>query len=141
MKKKLVTQFSYDFELFGLVSRAKDYTLAWHLNQIHDFHFVRKDDLHLEFNQQKKISVLIHHDTSEFYCYELIKNRLLESNHLSMKYFLPELPQFDFFLKLASQLPDFNVNELISSIREIPLVDYIVRIDINKLKQKENLLY
>lgn len=140
-KSKLFTPISYDFLLLGIVSRAKDHKLAWHLNKTKLFDFVKEEDIEIEFKDNSKILIGNFKCESEFHTHYLLKNKLHFTNHKTFKLMLPELQQFDFFIKLHSQLDDFDFEALISSIRDISAIDYILKIDVENVKHKENLLF
>jgi len=140
-KTKLFEALDYDFELLGLVSNVKEHKLAWQLNQLPFFHFVKKDDIKIEFNYDT--SILISNCKSEKLHHEftLLKNKLSFSNHASLNYLIPELYRFDYFIKFRVLVDGFDIDQLISSIRNLPVVDYMTLLDLSKIKQKENLLY
>ncbi|MFY0690116.1 MAG: IPExxxVDY family protein [Cyclobacteriaceae bacterium] len=140
-KRKLNLDTPYDFVLLGLVCGKKEHQLAWHLNQLRGLHFVKEKDINISFKNDTTIKVSNYITKTEFYQFDLLKNRLLLSNSQKQKFLLNELQQFDYFLKLSLQIDDFNVDQLISSLRNIPVVDYLVEIDLNRVKQKDNLLY
>lgn len=140
-KSKLFTPISYDFQLIGIVSSVKDHQLAWSLNQTQLFNFKKEEDAIIEFKDLSKITIGYFECKSEFHTHLLIKNKPHFSNNKSFKLVLPELQQFDFFLKLQSQVDDFDQEALISSIRDIETIDYLVKLDLEKIKHKENLLF
>jgi len=78
---------------------------------------------------------------SEMHHHTLLRNRLVAGNVKTGQLLLPELQQFDFFLKLMTDVDEFDLDPLISSLKQIPVIDYLVKLDIEKIKQKENLLY
>ena len=49
---------------------------------------------------------------------------------------LPELNQFDYFLKLEFKIDHFDLEVLINNLRVIDKIDYLARLDINKIKSK-----
>ncbi len=140
-KRKLIADLTYDFELLGIIARIKDFKLAWHLNETGLFHFVKLPDVILDFSDNSRISISVFEDRSELYQYNLIQNKLTASNSPRNLLVLPELREFDFFLKLRSSVDDFDLDGLISSLRKNPAITYLVRLDLNKIKNKENLVY
>ena len=54
---------------------------------------------------------------------------------------LPELSQFDYFLKLESKIDHFDLQMLVNNLRVIDKIDYLARLDINKIKNRENVLH
>ena len=77
---------------------------------------------------------------SEQHTYTLFRNRLIISSFES-PLLLPELSQFDYFLKLESKIDHFDLQMLVNNLRVIDKIDYLARLDINKIKNKENVLH
>lgn len=140
-KSRLLTPIPYDFKLIGIVTGIKDHQLAWNLNRTDIFDFRKEEDIIIEFKDKSRIAIGNFKCSSEYHTHYLLKNKLHFTNHKTLKHMLPELQQFDFFLKLQSQLDDFDFEALISSIRELPVIDYLVKLDTDNIKQKENLLF
>lgn len=139
-KKKLVTSISYDFYLLGIVCRAKEYKLAWHLNESDFFDLEKRGDIVIKFKDKSSLVISNFVCESDFHQHTLLKNKLVKGNGKN-QLLLTELPQFDFFLKLHSQVIDFDLDSVISAIKEISVIEYLLKLDIEKIKQKENLLY
>ena len=139
-KKKLVTSISYDFYLLGIVCRAKEYKLAWHLNQSGFFDLEKRVDIVIKFKDKSSLVICNYVCESDFHLHALLRNKLVKGNGRNQM-LLPDLPQFDFFLKLHSRVIDFQFDDVISAIRKIPEIEYLLKLDVNKIKQKENLLY
>jgi hypothetical protein len=139
-KTRLVTNFDYDFDLIGLVCNIREYQLAWHINQATHLHLVKTDDIALEFNNNTRMIISCYVDESELHQHHLLKNKLVAGNS-THKLMLPELREFDYFLKLESNLDDFDIDPLISDLKNIPAISYLVKLDVNLIKNKENLLY
>ena len=140
-KNKLLAEVAYDFELIGIIARLKDHQLAWHLNESGLFHFVKGKDILVEFSDGTRISIANFEDRNEQSEYLLISNKLVAGNSPRNQMLLSELKEFDFFLKLRTSLDDFDTDQLISSLRKIPAISYLVKLDLTKIKQKENLVY
>lgn len=139
-KKKLVTSISFDFELLGIISRVPEYKLAWYLNETGFFDFEKRGDIVIKFKDKSSLVISNFICESDFHLYSLLKNKLVKGNSKS-QLLLAELHQFDFLLKMESQVVDFAIDPLISAIKEIPVIDYLVKLDVDKIKHKENLLY
>ncbi|MEQ9302333.1 MAG: IPExxxVDY family protein [Marinoscillum sp.] len=140
-KNRLPSEYPFDFELIGIVSSAREYKLAWHLNQLHEFHLVKVDDIKIEFSDNKQIRVSILEDVNEFNKVHLIKNKLVSSNSSINQYLVPELQQFDYLIKMSSQTQENWANELLLRLKNIPAIDYSLQIDISRIKMKDNLLF
>lgn len=140
-KTKLESSYEYDFELLGIVSNAREHKLAWYLNQYPFFHFVKKQDIRIEFADDASISISNYLSENQYHQYTLLKNRLILSNQPKHQFVLSELSRFDYLLKFKVLVDDFDTDQLISSIKNIPVIEYVVKLDLNKIKLKENLLY
>ena len=139
-KNKLVVHQDYSFILLGIVSSIKEYSLAWHLNQSGVFHFVKAADLHIDLNNDSEMIISNYICKSEHHTYTLLRNRLIISSFES-PLLLPELSQFDYFLKLESKIDHFDLDVLVDNLRVIDKIDYLARLDINKIKNRENVLH
>lgn len=140
-KSRLTTEYPQDFELIGIVSSAKEYKLAWHLNQLNEFHLVKDEDVRIDFadNRQVRVSVLL--EETDFKKVYLLKNKLVSSSLTNNQHLLQELSRFDYFLKLSSQTDENWAKALLLRLKEIPVIDYSLAIDVNKIKMKDNLLF
>ena len=140
-KNKLVTLYQYDFELYGIVSQIKEYTLAWYFNQIHYFDLIKGDDISIELKDQKMLVVSNYRYETDFIKVHLLRNKLVSRGIQENHWFLPELKQFDYFLKIGNSLEEPSTDDLLAEIRKIEVIDYLLKIDIGAIKLKENLLY
>ena len=70
----------------------------------------------------------------------MLKNKLNTEESVN-GFLLPELSHFDFFLKLQSDVDNFNLEEIIDVIKKIDKIEYLASLDINKIKNKENVLH
>ena len=139
-RNKLIVQQDYSFILLGIVSSTKEYTLAWHLNQGSAFNFTKAPDISIDMNNDFEMIISNCICKSDQHTYTLLRNRLVISS--SENYFLlPELNQFDYFLKLEFKIDHFDFEVLVNNLRVIDKIDYLARLDINKIKSKENVLY
>ncbi|MBR06431.1 MAG: hypothetical protein CMP48_02000 [Rickettsiales bacterium] len=143
MKKKnrLTSDYPFDFELIGIVSSVKEYKLAWHLNQLTEFHLVKSDDIKIEFSDNKLIRVSNLKDENEFRTAYLLKNKLVTSNSSVNQYLLNELQQFDYLFKLNSQTEENWATQINNKLKSIDIIDYSLVVDIEKIKMKDNLLF
>ncbi len=141
LKSKLETQYLYDFQLIGLVSPAKDYVLAWHFNDVSFLHFVKAEDIEIEFRDNSKILISNFVFESEFVRVLLLRNKLLSGNPQMNKYLIPELQQFDYLVQLKSEIDEPSASQLLEIAKSISVVHYAITLDVDKIKNKENLLF
>lgn len=140
-KNRLTSVYPFDFELIGIVSSVREYQLAWHLNQLRAFHLIKGEDIKIEFEDQKLIRVSVLQEETDTKKVYLLKNRLVASNSSVIQFLISELQRFDYLLKLSNQTEENWANELLLGFKTIPVIDYALRIDVAKLKMKDNLLF
>ena len=140
-KPRLDNIYEYDFDLLGLVCSAKDYTLAWHFNERSFLHFVRGEEIQIEFKDNTKILISNFLFESEFVRVFLLGNKLISSNSKVNRFLIPELKRFDFFVRFQSEIDEPNVETILDIAREIPPIQYAMKLDLNNIKSKENLLF
>jgi hypothetical protein len=135
MAKKLSINIDYfdGYQLVGIVSQLKDYTLAYHINKevdidlkkFNDFSFIDKSE---KFN-----------DYSWYYFYNnhLMAKVFMISNKSKSSKLIPSKKEIDYFL-LIKDFPDIAfVNETIQLIRKIPNVMAVFNLDLNSIKDAD----
>ncbi len=137
-KSKLLVDYEYDFELFGISSPVRDYKLAWVLNQALKIHIVKVEDLEIEYYNQDNIITSHFLYEAEYAKLRLVKNKSYGEEKKPL--LVPELPNFDYFLLIHDQSQVFDVPEMLARLKKLVLIQYIQPIDIEKLKSKENLI-
>lgn len=140
MKKAVLhIEHTYDFELLGLVSPVKDYKMAWLINRELNLNLVRSEDLEIEFLSLPGLKI------SQFFLslphgfVQLLKNKALNSTH-QISYLIPELKSIDYFLLIQDQTFQLSINTFANQLAKNPFIQNIMKLDISKLKSKENLL-
>ena len=137
-KTKLLVEYEYDFELFGISSTARDYKLAWLLNKTLSIHIVKVEDLEIEYSDQHKIV------TSHFlYETEHSEMRLLRNKsfgEIKKPLLIPELPNIDYFLIIQNESSFFGISEMLAQLRKVDLIQHIQPINVHQLKSRENLI-
>lgn len=140
-KNKLDEGYIFDFELFGLVCPKKEYKLAWHLNEVFDISLKKVQDIRIEFSNRTAILISNCRYEEEYLQIELLQNRLVGSGESKIQYLMPELKQFDYLLKMKDETDELTIEEFAARIRDIPIVEYVMRLNFDTLKSRENLLY
>ena len=124
----------YDFEIIVVSSHEKDYRLAWSLNKTLGWRLVRIADAVVEGKRSTT-----HH--ARFRCTHPVDQTVftLIDNNTPEGMFMPDLPQFDYLLKIemSGDEPD---DEFYQQLRSADFVLAIQRQDVNKLKHKNHLL-
>ena len=138
-KAKLQIEPTFDFELLGIVSPIREYRMAWLVNQELEINLVKADDLELEFLNSEKLEIAQYFLSLPHGFIQLLKNKALNSAQ-QLAYLVPELKNLDYFLLVQDETEQLDLSNFMEKLSRNPLVQSIVRIDISKLKSKENLL-
>ncbi|WP_185955159.1 IPExxxVDY family protein [Solitalea koreensis] len=136
-KKILKIEFSYDFTLIGIIAPIKDYRLCWFLNNELHFNLEKTDDIihsNAENNEIyfSRYTYFIDEGEIEYY---LLTNRGSEG------YLIPEHKEIDFFLMIHNLSYKSDIDQLLSRILNINIIQTALLLNANKLKSKENLLF
>lgn len=140
-KNKLIVDYGYDFELLGIISPVKDYKIAWAINTALNIKFKKNNDLKIEFINDKQLIISNYTFETENSLLRLLKNKSQLISDSAFSFLLPELKNFDYFIKIEDEANTFNRPLLISRIKNLPIIQYVTTIDADKLKSKENLIF
>ncbi|MCZ6693001.1 MAG: IPExxxVDY family protein [Bacteroidetes bacterium] len=143
MKKrnKLIVDYDYNFNLIGMISPVKDYKLIWSINNQLKVRLVKNTDLILEYLNQQKLVISNFLFETENSSLRILKNKAEDGDELKKSYLLPELKNFDYFLMLEGSGDTFNISELEGKLKNLEIIQYLTKIDVSKLKSKENLVF
>jgi hypothetical protein len=136
-KNRLVIEYSYDFELLGLTTIAKNYKLAWDINQRLAIHLVRKEDLIIQ-QRSVQYTYSCHVHESPVNTFRLFRNKPNEAEW-SKNLLVPECPQGDYILMFQGD--DWSRNRLQEELRHIPSVELVAFIPLDTLKSKDNFIF
>ena len=138
-KSKLFIEPTFDFELLGLVSSVKDYKMAWAINKTLGLNLVRSEEIFIEFLSTPSLEISQYFLSLPHGFVQLLKNKSLNSTQ-QLAYLIPELRNMDYFLLVQDETKEINVSEFANLLANNPLIQSAVRLDVTKLKSKENLL-
>ncbi len=138
-KAKLFIEPTFDFELLGLVSPVKDYKMAWLINREMDLNLAKAKDLELEFISNARMEISQYFLSLPHGFIQLLKNKALNSSQ-QLAYLIPELKTMDYFLLVQDETEQTSIHTFVDHLSKNPHIQSVVRIDISKLKSKENLL-
>jgi hypothetical protein len=140
MKKiKLFIEHQYDFELLGIVAPIKEYKMAWVVNHSLNSKLVKSDDFELELLNQPTLVISNFVEEKENGFVQLLKNKSNSEGENSL-YLIPELRMMDYFLLVQDQTHEIDLNDYIEKLSENSFVQNVVKLNISKLKSKDNLL-
>jgi len=140
-KNKLKVDVEFNFDLVGVITSVKEYKLAWILNQCDSCDFVKSSDIQIDFVDLKNITISNFKFQTEHTDIFLLKNRLVFNNAMSDKYLIPELKQFDYFVKIDGVSELFPTNAILATLKNSQSIEYATTLDPNSLKQKENFIF
>ena len=138
-KNKLFVEHHYDFDLLGFVTPLKDYKMAWLLNRTLGTKLIKIDDYELEFLDQTALAISQYFQEMEHGFVQLLKNRSVNKTP-SAVFLVPELKMFDYFLLVQDHTFDVDINDYIERLSTVVFIQNVVKLDITKIKSKENLL-
>ncbi|MCH6199555.1 IPExxxVDY family protein [Aquiflexum sp. LQ15W] len=138
-KSKLIVEHLYEFELLGFVAPVKDYKMAWMINNALDLKLVKSVDYELEFISGTKLCISQYKCGKENGFIQLLKNKSFAQDTKSL-YLIPELKIFDYFLLIQDFTSEVDINDYIERLSSNVLIQNVVKLDIDKIKSKENLL-
>lgn len=144
--------YSDDFVLIAIHSTIPSFRLAFFLNKQLPILLVNtKEDISISTKQgEGQFSWFKYEDENLEQTWNLVSNRTqIENNKKHGLFFddattvllLPELPKIDFLLKIENTENEFNTNVILSEIRKINQVTMCYKININELKNSNNLIF
>lgn len=140
-KLKLKADYSYDFHLIGIISQAKDYTVSWAINRALNIGLKKEPDLEVDLKNAEKLTISNFVFENDFRRFTLITNKVLAQTAMTQKLFVPSLGTFDFLLKIEEFEETSDLEILFTTLRRSEKIDSIVKLDVNKIKEKESFLF
>jgi hypothetical protein len=138
-KKRLEIEYSYDFDLLGIISSARGFKLAWDINKEVGIHLVKVADLTIQFRDKTTGSYT--HFLSET---PLSKIRLFRNKpgdmEVTKNLLIPEYPHYDFVLMTQGEGVLSN-NRLQEYLRGITSVELVAFIPLDALKSKDYFIF
>ncbi len=138
-KKRLDIEYTFDFELYGIISTVKAYKLAWELNNALGSKLIKSEDYEV-VHKKKVVNNYLHYaQTSEVNSLKLFRNKPNEESG-TREPLVPEHPHFDFIL-LAHGEAFADSNRLQELLRNIPSIELVAFIPLAALKTKEYFIF
>jgi hypothetical protein len=138
-RAKLLIEPTFDFDLLGLVSPVKDYKMAWLINQILGLNLIRSEEIFIEFLNMPNLEISQYFLSLPHGYIQLLKNKSLNSTQ-QLAYLVPELRNMDYFLLVQDETGQMDLSHCAGLLAKNSLIQSAVRLDVTKLKSKENLL-
>ncbi|MBN8578557.1 MAG: IPExxxVDY family protein [Cyclobacteriaceae bacterium] len=138
-KKRLDVEYTFDFELTGIISTAKGYKLAWELNQAAGLRLVRQPDLVVQLKERVWATFAQFVVENEVNVLKLFRNKPQEAELLRER-LVPEFGHYDYILysKGEAHMSSKRLQELLKNIPSIELAAFI---PLAALKSKENFIF
>ena len=134
---KLTNEDDYDFILIGLACQNRDYRLCHELNMIFGISMIKKDDYTVFNNLRMEDHAFSFYEFTnvEGDRYNLISNRCTKG------FLLPEQKALDYLLLIRPDKTRVNEVEVVQKLKNIRILLGVYKLDVPKLKSKENLLF
>lgn len=134
---KLDIDHQYDFNLIGIIASIKFYKIAWAINNKLLIRLIKQDDYILETLNGKKASFMNYLYEADGNALQLYKNKAVDGEKACL---LPEVPHFDYVMKINSDSQSFSSEEMVKELKEVKWIEYIAALKIQTLKSKDNFL-
>lgn len=138
-KKRLEIDYSYDFELIGVISSAKGYKLAWDINNQLDVHLVKQMDVIIQFNDKVTGTYSHFAHESPLNLIRLFRNKPNEAE-AAKNLLAQEFPHFDYIV-MSQGADKIESNRLQEYLRNISSVELVAFIPLDALKQKDYFIF
>ncbi len=139
-KQKLLIDFEFDFDVYGIVSTFKDYKLAWHINKDLHVNLSKKKDISIQFVDGELVisNYKYETDNSEL---QLLRNKSYELLGGDNQYLVPEMHRMDYFITLQGDINGWTIQEIQNRLQSTKGIDFVMKMDLDNLKSKENFIF
>ncbi len=138
-KKKLEIEYTFDFELLGIISSAKGYKLAWDINAALASRLVKQKDLLIQLKGNTTASYSYYSFENEVNTLKLFRNKPNEAE-LVKNLLVPEFPHYDFIIFTRGE-EHHRSNRLQELLRNNPSIELVAFIPLDALKSKDNFIF
>ncbi len=138
-KKRLEIEYSFDFELLGIISSAKGYKLAWDINATLSSHLVKQKDLTVQLKNKDTATYSYYSFENEVNTLKLFRNKPNEADFIK-NLLLPEFPHYDYIILTRGE-EHLRSNRLQELLRNNPSIELVAFIPLDALKSKDNFIF
>jgi len=138
-KKRLEIEYSFDFELLGIISSVKGYKLAWDINATLASHLVKQKDLTIQLKNNETASYSYYSFENEVNTLKLFRNKPNEAE-LVRNLLVPEFPHYDYIILTRGEEHQSS-NRLQELLRNNPSIELVAFIPLDALKSKDNFIF
>jgi len=137
--RELTEMFFLDTRVLGIMAPVKDYQFCWYINSSTGLDFRLNPELEIKLIRKKRdyfFSLYEYNEPNKFLSHYIYKN------HFDGEYLLPEFKHLDFlWLMKGDEVSDEAMQETVQTIRSIPQVQLVAELTIDKINNKENLVF
>ena len=134
---KISEEAKFDFQLIGIVCQHRDYRLCMALNKKLELNLSKQEE-YTVFNNKRM-------EDQFFSFYEYVNEEEDRFNLISNKslkgFLLPEQKQIDYLFVLRLIRVQMEEQEIISALKDIPIILGAYKLDPAKLRSRENLVF
>lgn len=138
---RLFVQYDYDFDLIGIVSPLKEYTLAWEINRLLKINLKKEPDAVYETARGRKFLISNYLFRTESSVLRLLKNKALDFDNVLNPFLVPEMKEYDYFFLSKTDVPDRKGKNALRLIKALDNVQYASLIVVGSLKSRDNLIF
>jgi len=138
-KKRLDIEYSYDFELIGVISSAKGYKLAWDLNRQLGVRLVKQKDVGIQFNNGITGTFAHFSYESAVNVLRLFRNKANEAE-AARNFLVQEYPHLDFVV-LSQGADKWGSGQLQEHLRGVSSVEMVASIPLGTVKSKDYFIF
>lgn len=138
---RLFVQYDYDFDLLGIISPLKEYTLAWEINRVLKINLKKEPDAVYETTRGRKFLISNYLFRTESSVLRLLKNKALDFDHVLNPFLIPEMKEYDYFFLSKTDVPDRKGKNALRLIKTLDNVQYASLIVVGSLKSRDNLIF
>jgi hypothetical protein len=139
--KRLLLQPPDEYQLLGIIGPARDFKMAWSVNNALHVKLSKADPI--EYRVKGEHSYWLHHFIfkTENGFLRLIPNRIERISGQDFLYLLPEFKRVDYFLQIEDPGMSFDVDAIVTKLKFLEIVQYIVKIEDLKPKTRDILAF
>jgi len=134
-------ELDFDFDLFAIITSAKEYKLAWWLNKALSLDLQKDEDISIDFLKGKSLLISNYSFKTTHSSIHLIRNKCTEYTNFAKPFLIPELQRYDYLLMVKDPAEVYDKSKWEDEINSIALVELIQQINISSLQSKENLIF
>ena len=138
-KNRLDIEYTYDFELLGLISSAKGYRLAWEINKLLGVRLIKQPDLIIHQKNKSVISYSYFAFGGAVNRMKIFRNKANETDTVK-NLLVPEFPHLDYIL-LTEGEEHIEINRLQELLNNIPSIELVAFLPLAALKSRDNFIF